>query len=79
MYPGIGFGIDGPVASVRLECVRDGIEDFTILKYAEELLGEAAVKEMVKGVTSSVTEHTTDAETFYAVRAELAEAILKAK
>lgn len=79
MYPGIGFGIEGPVASIRLECVRDGLEDFTLLKYAEELIGEAAVKNIVKGIAPSVKENTSEEETFFAVRAELAEAMLKAK
>lgn len=47
MYPGARYGIDGPVASLRLEAIRDGFEEYELLrelklKYKEtgESLGE---------------------------------------
>lgn len=31
MYPGARYGVDGPVASLRLEAIRDGLEDYELL------------------------------------------------
>lgn len=35
LYPGAPYGIDGPVASMRLETIRDGLEEYELL-YALE-------------------------------------------
>ena len=31
LYPGKKYGVDGPIASMRLEAIRDGYEDFELL------------------------------------------------
>ncbi len=41
-YPGKMYGIDGPIASIRLEAIRDGVEEFELLyalrtKYQEKI------------------------------------------
>lgn len=41
-YPGRPYGIYGPVPSIRLESIRDGIEDYEYLWLLEQLVGEAA-------------------------------------
>ncbi len=41
-YPGRPYGIDGPVSSMRLENIRDGIEDYDYLCMLEERIGETA-------------------------------------
>ena len=51
LYPGDEVGIEGPVASIRLKALRDGMEDyeyFALLeKRGEEQMVEDAVREMV--------------------------------
>ncbi len=41
-YPGRPYGIDGPVSSMRLENIRDGIEDYDYLCMLEERLSSLA-------------------------------------
>ena len=43
-YPGRPYGIYGPVPSIRLESIRDGIEDYEYLWLLEQLVNEAAEK-----------------------------------
>lgn len=38
VYPGELLGFDGPIGSVRLENIRDGLDDFDYLTLAEQLL-----------------------------------------
>lgn len=36
-YPGAPYGIDGPVASIRMHSIRDGLEEYEILQDLEEI------------------------------------------
>jgi len=67
-----------PVPTMSAEGLRDGIEDFQLMKMAEEVLGKDTVLEYVKRITTSYTEFTKDGELLAQVRAELAEALLAA-
>ena len=50
-YPGTDAGIDGPIASVRLKNLRDGMEDYEYFVLLKNLGGEDTVDEIVrKGV-----------------------------
>lgn len=40
LYPGAPYGIDGPVASLRLVSMRDGADDYDLLKILENLYAE---------------------------------------
>ena len=40
LYPGAPYGIDGPVASLRLISMRDGCEDYDLLRILEKLYAE---------------------------------------
>lgn len=51
-----------PVSSTRIECIRDGIEDYMYLDMARELYGEDAVNEIIDAVTTSVLDWTTDGD-----------------
>lgn len=75
LYPGKKVGVDGPVASLRLDCMRDGIEDFALLKLAERELGRDWVIERVTSITPSVSEHTKDTKVFAPVREEILNAL----
>lgn len=45
-YPGKRYGVDGPVASLRLESIRDGIEEFEIFY---------AIKQMYKAQSDNIS------------------------
>lgn len=40
VYPGVYYGIDGPVASMRLESIRDGMEEYEYLYELDRLYQE---------------------------------------
>lgn len=42
LYPGEKYGIKGPISSIRLEALRDGIEDFQYLYMLEDAISEAS-------------------------------------
>ena len=70
IYPGFKVALDylDPVGSLRLECVRDGIEDFEYFTILEELIGKEKVDMIINEITTSVTQYSTDEELFTAVR-----------
>lgn len=75
LYPGKKVGIDGPVASIRLDCMRDGVEDIALLKLAEKELGREWVISRVTEVSSSVSVHTTSTQLFGSIRNEILTAL----
>ncbi|MBQ9729125.1 MAG: DUF4091 domain-containing protein, partial [Clostridia bacterium] len=42
MYPGNVYGVSGPVGSVRLQSIRDGMEDYNLLYDLEEFMKDRA-------------------------------------
>jgi hypothetical protein len=78
VYPGARLGIDGPVSSLRLEAMRDGIEDFEYLTMLEEKLGTSAAKKYISMVSESVTTYTHDGDVFANARIALGDAVEKA-
>lgn len=53
---------EDPKGSLSLEAVRDGIEDFQLMKMAEAAAGRDAVMELVNRVTTGHSEFTSDPE-----------------
>ncbi len=49
VYPGKRYGIDGPVPSIRLEAIRDGMEDYEYLLMLETLAGQYAEEFRAEG------------------------------
>ena len=49
VYPGKKYGIDGPIPSIRLMTIRDGMEDYEYLYLLQELSSEYADKFRVEG------------------------------
>lgn len=45
VYPGRTYGINGPVSSIRLESIRDGIEDYDLMWALEDLYKQRGVEE----------------------------------
>ena len=78
LYPGNKVGIDGPCASIRLETVRDGIEDCEMFLLADKALGRDWVLSKIKAVTMDVKNYTESSEFFTAVRNEIGNELEKA-
>ena len=47
-YPGEDAGIDGPIATIRLKNLRDGMEDYEYFTLLEKRKGKEAVDEIVR-------------------------------
>jgi len=71
LYPGSRVGIDGPIASLRLEIISDGIDDFDLLTLAKERFGQDYVDEKIAIVTTCRTEYTYDDTLLRLVREEI--------
>jgi hypothetical protein len=73
-YPGGEAGIDGPITTLRLKALRDGLEDYEYLALA----GEAGAAKAA-AIGKSWTQWETDPEKLAAAREELAKIILEKK
>jgi hypothetical protein len=78
LYPGKKVGIDGPVSSIRLEVLRDSLDDYDYLGIADRRLGAEATKGFVARIARSSTDYERSPAAFELVRRELGEAIEKA-
>lgn len=72
-YPGIYYGLEQPVASIRLEKIRDGLEDYEYLVLAEQAWGREETLRLVGLVTGGFTSYTEDPRLFEQVRLQLGE------
>jgi hypothetical protein len=75
LYPGKNVGVDGPVSSLRLEVLRDGLEDFDYLALADRLLGPEAARAYVAKVARTLSDYERDPMKLEQVRRELGAAI----
>lgn len=71
LYSGAYFAQTDPVGSLRLECVRDGIEDYEYLTMLEAVYGKDVVDAIINEWTTGVGEYGTDEEQFRELRAKL--------
>lgn len=71
-YPGKDAGFDGPVTSIRLKNIREGLEDYEYFAILESLGQEEFVKEMVDAVCPEWWDFTKDPETLLKIREQLA-------
>ena len=77
-YPGNKVGIDGPVASLRMKIIRDGLEDFDLFTLAEKELGREYVKEKILSATPLLCEMKVDGDGFHKIRTEIGNDLEKA-
>jgi len=78
-YPGVPCGIDGPVISMRLKNLRDGMEDYEYLVILEEFAGKKAVKKIVDTIAPNWWNFSKDPDKFLIARERLVEQILRLK
>lgn len=90
LYPGKPYGVYGPVGTIRLESIRDGMEDYEILYALGERYAEiartsgidadmGAVMHYLYNKLYSGTQVGTDSETFAATRERLAKLYVAAE
>jgi len=75
-YPGQDAGIDGPVASIRLKNLRDGMEDYEYFAILEERGGKDLVEETVRSAVPTWGTWVQDPGFLLGLRRRLAEAIV---
>jgi hypothetical protein len=79
MYPGNDAGIEGPIASIRLKNLRDGMEDYEYFALLEGVGGEDLAKQTVLEAVPTWGSFTEDSEDLLELRRRLAEAIVETK
>ena len=65
----------GPVSSIRLENIRDGLEDYDYLALLADAQGYDAAKRYVGRLVTSMTDFSRDPAALAAVRDEVADQI----
>ena len=79
VYPGKAVGIDGPVSSIRLEAIRDGLEDYAYLWLLERKIGREKALDYVKKLTQNWTTYARDPALFGSIRDRIARKIESAR
>jgi hypothetical protein len=77
LYPGTPCGFDGPVASMRLKNIRDGMEDYEYFALLEKAGGGKAVQKAIDRVAPTWWQYCRDPQTLLEARRALAEQIEK--
>jgi len=75
-YPGVPCGIDGPVISMRLKNLRDGMEDYEYFAILEKLTDKKTVKKIVDAVAPNWWDFSKDSNEILAAREKIAQQIL---
>lgn len=70
-YNGNKVGINGPVSSLRLEAITDGIDDYEYLTIAERLFGREYVDKAIASISKSLTAYTYSDEDFADTREKI--------
>lgn len=73
-YPGAAYGIYGPLPSMRLMSIRDGMEEYELLEYMKELGKEETLQSFCSSICNGGTQMYADGEMgldFTALRKEL--------
>lgn len=78
LYDGYHLGINGPVSSLRLEAVANGVEDYEYLTMAQQLLGEKYMQKVISSVAKDLTHYTLSDAHFAKVRIQLGNELEKA-
>ena len=72
LYPGPPIGVDGPVSSIRLELIREGLEDLHYFNLLQEQGGQEELERKLREAVVGLTFYERDPRTFKAVRSRIA-------
>ncbi len=78
VYSGDKFGTLDPIPTLRLEGIRDGIEDYQMLSMLEEIAGRKTVDDLISKISTSVVTYSKDDARLHAVRVMLGDMLEKA-
>ena len=78
-YPGLPCGIEGPISSMRIKNLRDGMEDYEYFVILEKLAGKGLVRKIVNTIAPNWWSFSKDPDEFLIAREKLAEQISKLK
>ncbi|HID05600.1 MAG TPA: DUF4091 domain-containing protein, partial [Armatimonadetes bacterium] len=76
-YPGVDAGIAGPVTSMRLKALRDGMEDYEYFVLLSQVVGKEAVSQLVKSIAPSWFKWETDPKRLLKAREQVAEMLIQ--
>ncbi len=68
-------GYPGPIGSLRLESVRDGVEDYDYFTLLDSLYGEGTSDLIIKRITTSIADYSTDTDLFETLRTAVGDLI----
>ncbi|MCX6344176.1 MAG: DUF6067 family protein [Armatimonadetes bacterium] len=74
-YPGYQVGINGPVTSIRMETLRDSVEDYQYFWLLEQKIGRAGVKAYTDQIATLWNSYNGDASALASVRDQIAQRI----
>lgn len=75
LYPGSKVRVMGPVSSVRLEIIRDGLEDYEYLAQYERIFGGAQTRGMIARHSQGLRYYDRDVARLEATRCEIGGAL----
>ena len=75
LYPGSTYGLEVPVGSLRLEAMRDGIEDYQMFSMLEAALGDGACDEYIDRMTTGMVRYSVSDAEYYSARVALGNAL----
>jgi len=78
-YPGLPCGIDGPVISMRMKNLRDGMEDYEYFMILERLADKKTVKKFVDAIAPNWWNFSKNPNGFLTAREKIAQQILNLK
>ncbi len=78
-YPGLPCGIDGPVVSMRMKNLRDGMEDYEYFAILEKLADKKVVKKIVDTISPNWWDFSKDPAEYLAARKKIAQQIINFK
>ncbi|MDR2687085.1 MAG: DUF4091 domain-containing protein, partial [Oscillospiraceae bacterium] len=70
-YPGAAVGLKEPVPSLRLKNIADGMEDYDLLRMAEEAFGRDYCLDKAGQLSKSLTRYTSNPAKVEAVRVSM--------
>lgn len=75
IYPGAYAGLEGPVGTVRLKNITDGLEDYDYLTLAEQKFGKAWVDERIEKISTGICDFNMSYDVLENVRIEIGNAL----
>ncbi len=79
IYPGKEAGIDGPVSTIRLKNIRDGLEDYEYFAILEKMGEREFVIKMVDQIAPEWWDFTMDGDKLLKIREKMAQKIVEMK